>query len=163
MPERCVILLSKWSSNWVAKMSGHMTWWCSVVDKAMRLQYNTVCIGYTQLLPPLKHQYPCHLKIQRKHLSPKHFVSRWNCTILTLPSLLSNFCQKNWAVFSIKIMTKFLFWRTLTFTINLFTYWRVKFCKKKFTSHALKKIENSFWKSKQIRSPKIIIYKQWGF
>lgn len=42
------------------------------------------------------------------------------------------FLAKRWAVFSAKITTKFLFWGTLTFTINLFTYWAVKLCQKVF-------------------------------
>ena len=94
-PESCVILLSKWSTNRAAKMSGHVAWWRSVGDKTKRLQYDSACFSCTQ------HQYPCRrLKIQRKHSTqtrsiccfaseavlcnqfrPQHHVTRWNCTI----------------------------------------------------------------------------------
>ena len=42
----------------------------------------------------------------------------------------SPFLDKNWAVFSAKNMTKFLFERTLMFSIDIFTYWTIKLCKK---------------------------------
>ena len=130
----------KWSSNRAAKMS----WWRSVVDKTTRLQYDTSCIGYTQ------HQYPRrHLKIQRKHsiqnrltccfasqnfltdsFCPQHYVTGWNWTIkLVLAS--RPFFDKNSVVFCAKNLAKFLFRRTLTFTIDLFTYWTVKLCQEK--------------------------------
>ena len=123
--ESCMILLSKWSTNRAAKMSGHVAWWRSVGDKTTRLQYDSACSSCTQ------HQYPCRrLKIQRKHSTqtcstccfaseavlcnqfrPQHHVTRWNCTISS--SLSWPFFDKNWSVFSAKISTKFLLWGTL--------------------------------------------------
>ena len=40
------------------------------------------------------------------------------------------FLDKNWAVFSAKNVTKFLLGRTLTFSVDLFTYWTVKLYQK---------------------------------
>ena len=54
----------------------------------------------------------------------------------TRPSLLTIFWRK-FSSFRRQNFTKFLFRRTLTFTIDLFTYWTVKSCKKEFTSYAL--------------------------
>ena len=138
----------KWSSNRAAKMSGHVAWWRSVVDKTTRLQYDTECIGYTQLwclhLPPKKHQYPrCRMKILWKHsiqnrstycfaletlsdqFCPHHYVARWNCAINSSQSP-NDFLTKN-LKFSAPKSRLFLFWIPLIFTIDLFTYWRVKF------------------------------------
>ena len=111
----------------------------------MRLKYNTPCIGCTQ------HQYPCcHLKIQRKHsiqthstccfvsetlltdrFCSHHFVTRGNC-IINLSQSPGHFLTRKWAVYNTKTTTKFLFWGTLTFKINLFTYWAAKLCQKIF-------------------------------
>ena len=57
---------------------------------------------------------------------------RWNCAIESRPSLLTISWQasiEQW-VFSAKNMTKLLFLRTSTFTIDLFPYWTVKLCRK---------------------------------
>ena len=129
----------KWSSNCSAKMY----WWRSVVDKTTRLQYDTACIGYTQ------HRYPCcHLTIQRNHSIQNHstcclpqkpfFViysvhkamSQDEIAQQTFVPVSWPFHDKNWAVFSTKIITKyitkFLFVRTWAFTINLLSkqIWR---------------------------------------
>ena len=135
-PENCAILLSK--------MVESRSWWRSVVDKTRRFQYDTACIGYTQ------HQYPRRrLKIQRKHsiqnrltccfasetflsdwFCPQHYVTGWIWTIKVVPASWP-FFDKHWVVFNAKNLTKFLFRRTLTFTICLFTCWTVKLCKEK--------------------------------
>ena len=122
------------SQKWYLSRAAKMSWWRSVVDKTTRLQYDTACIGYTQ------HRYSrCHLTIQRYHW----IQNRW--TFSFAPSLwlilstkqrheMKSHNRISWpfldmqtlSSFSPKNITKLLFVRTLTFTIDLFTYWTVK-------------------------------------